>query len=343
VTTGLWRVQAAGEIRLARGDTEQGPQELLDPAVTVASLLADPDRPLQDLASLPASGPVSAAVILAPLDLQPVWAAGVTFPRSREARQEEAIDGGDVYDRVFSASRPELFVKAAAGAAIGPGDQLGIRADSDWDVPEPELGVVAGPDGDLQALVLGNDMSSRSIEGANPLYLPQAKVYDRSCGIGPCLVPVSLAPPWQQIRIELRIARAGRTLYQDGMSLTTMQRTPVELLRWLFAAQSFPHGVALLTGTSLVPPGEFTLRDGDVVRVSAAALGTLENPVVTVGRMSPDEAPEGQPDVSPSDRRAERALPAQSREDTDAGWGDRPEPDESDRFHRDRPPHWDSE
>ena len=288
MTTGLWRVQAAGEIRLARGDTEQGPLELLDPAVTVASLLADPGRPLQDLASLSASGPVPGPLaILAPLDLQPVWAAGVTFPRSREARREEAVDGGDVYDRVFSASRPELFVKAAAGAAIGPGDQLGIRADSDWDVPEPELGVVAGPDGELQALVLGNDMSSRSIEGANPLYLPQAKVYDRSCGIGPCLVPVSLAPPWQQIRIQLRIARAGQTLYEDGMSLATMQRTPVELLRWLFAAQSFPHGVALLTGTSLVPPGDFTLRDGDVVTVSAAALGTLKNPVVTVGPRCP--------------------------------------------------------
>jgi 2-dehydro-3-deoxy-D-arabinonate dehydratase len=288
VTTGLWRVQAAGDIRLARGDTEQRPQDLLGPAVTVALLLEDPGRPLQDLASLSASGPVpAAAVILAPVDLQPVWAAGVTFPRSREARREEAIDGGDVYDRVFSASRPELFVKAAAGAAIGPGDQLGIRADSDWDVPEPELGVVAGPDGELQALVLGNDMSSRSIEGANPLYLPQAKVYDRSCGIGPCLVPVSLAPPWQQIRIELRIARAGQTLYDDEMSLATMQRTPGELLRWLFAAQSFPHGVALLTGTSLVPPGDFTLRDGDVVTVSAVALGTLENPVVTVGARRP--------------------------------------------------------
>ena len=288
MTTGLWRVQAAGEIRLARGDTEQGPRELLDPAVTVASLLADPGRPLQNLASLPSSGPVPGSLaILAPLDLQPVWAAGVTFPRSREARREEAIDGGDVYDRVFSASRPELFMKAAAGAAIGPADQLGIRADSDWDVPEPELGVVAGPDGELQALVLGNDMSSRSIEGANPLYLPQAKVYDRSCGIGPCLVPVSLAPPWQQIRIELRIARAGQPRYEDGMSLATMQRMPVELLRWLFAAQSFPHGVALLTGTSLVPPRDFTLRDGDVVTVSAAALGTLENPVVTVGTRCP--------------------------------------------------------
>jgi 2-dehydro-3-deoxy-D-arabinonate dehydratase len=288
MTTGLWRVQVGGEIRLARGDTEQGPQDLLGPAVTVASLLADPGRPLLDLASLPSTGPVPGTLaILAPLDLQPVWAAGVTFPRSREARRAEAVDGGDVYDRVFSASRPELFVKAAAGAAIGPGDQLGIRTDSEWDVPEPELGVVAGPDGEMQALVLGNDMSSRSIEGANPLYLPQAKVYDRSCGIGPCLVPVSLAPLWQQISIGMRIARAGRTLYEDSMSLATMQRTPGELLRWLFAAQSFPHGVALLTGTSLVPPGDFTLRDGDVVTVSAAELGTLENPVVTVGAAGP--------------------------------------------------------
>lgn len=288
MTTGLWRVRTAGEVRLARGDTEQGPQDLLGPAVTVASLLADPGRPLQDLDSLPAAGPVPGPVaVLAPLDLQPVWAAGVTFPRSREARQKEAIDGGDVYDRVFSASRPELFAKAAAGAAIGPGDQLGIRADSDWDVPEPELVVVAGPDGEPQAFVLGNDMSSRSIEGANPLYLPQAKVYDRSCGIGPCLVPVSAAPPWQQIRVGLQIVRYGQTIYQDEMSMATMHRTPGELLRWLLAAQSFPHGVALLTGTSLVPPDDFTLRDGDVVTVGSAALGSLENPVVTVGARRP--------------------------------------------------------
>jgi 2-dehydro-3-deoxy-D-arabinonate dehydratase len=207
----------------------------------------------------------------------------VTFQRSRQARCEEAADGGDVYDRIYTADRPELFFKAAPGAAVGTGGELGIRADSDWNVPEPELGVVAGPHGKVLALVLGNDMSSRSIEGANPLYLPQAKVYDRSCGIGPCLVPVSAARPWHELRIEVSITRGNDVLYQDAMGLAQMRRTPGELLEWLFAAQSFPHGVALLTGTSLVPPAGISLRAGDEVSVSAAGLGALHHTVITVG------------------------------------------------------------
>jgi 2-dehydro-3-deoxy-D-arabinonate dehydratase len=293
MTIGLWRVQAGDRIQLARGDSADGPADLLDPSFTVASMLADPGGPLQLLESLPGFGPVPAAAdVLAPLDLQPVWAAGVTFPRSREARREEAVDGGDVYDRVFAASRPELFVKAAPGAAIGTGGQLGIRADSGWDVPEPELCVVADPQGRAQALVLGNDVSSRSIEGENPLYLPQAKVYDLSCGVGPCLVPLSLAPPWHELRIGVRIARGGAVLYEDEMQLAAMRRTPEELLSWLFAAHSFPQGVALLTGTSLVPPSEVTLRAGDVVAISSDELGALEHTIVTVGvRLGDQSAP----------------------------------------------------
>ena len=284
MTTGLWRVETGGTVLLARGDSETGPAELLDPTLTVASLLADPARPLQRLESLPRHGLVPAgAVLLAPLDRQPVWAAGVTYPRSRDARREEAADGGDVYDRVYTARRPELFAKAAAGDAVGPGGLLGIRADSDWDVPEPELAVVADGSGAVQALVLGNDMSSRSIEGENPLYLPQAKVYERSCGIGPCLVPVALAPPWAQLRIGLRIERAGQVQYEDEMEFGTIRRAPGELLRWLFAAQSIPAGVALLTGTSLVPPPDFTLAAGDVVTVRCPGLGSLTSPVTTVG------------------------------------------------------------
>jgi 2-dehydro-3-deoxy-D-arabinonate dehydratase len=137
--------------------------------------------------------------------------------------------------------------------------------------------------GKLQAFTLGNDMSSRSIEGENPLYLPQAKVYDRSCGIGPCLVPVRLAPGWRELRIELLIVRDAGVLYQDEMEVGVIRRTPAELLSWLFAAQPFPHGVALLTGTSLVPPSDFTLREGDEVTVRAVALGALVNSVVKVG------------------------------------------------------------
>jgi 2-dehydro-3-deoxy-D-arabinonate dehydratase len=284
MTTGLWRILLDDKIRLARGDSARGPDELLDPSLTVAALLADPARPLQELESLPAFGAVpESAVVQVPLDWQPVWAAGVTYPRSRDARQEEAADGGDVYARVYAAQRPELFAKAAAGTAIGTGGQLGIRADSGWDVPEPELCVVADSRGGVQALALGNDMSSRSIEGENPLYLPQAKVYDRSCGIGPCLVPVAMAPAWRELRIELLIVRDHEVLYQDEMEVGVIRRTPAELLSWLFAAQSFPHGVALLTGTSLVPPSDFSLRAGDEVTVRAGALGALANSVVSVG------------------------------------------------------------
>lgn len=284
MTLGLWRLRVGSEVRLARGESGVGPADLLDASITVSALLADPAQPLQQLKSLPAVGAVPAeAVTLAPLDLQPVWAAGVTFPRSRQARREEALDGGDVYDRVYTAARPELFYKAGGGEAVGTGDELGIRADSAWNVPEPELGIVADPQGRAQAFVLGNDVSSRSIEGENPLYLPQAKVYRRSCGIGPCLVPTSLAPRWQDLQIELVIMRGGVPLYQDAMNLAEIRRDPGELLRWLFAAQSFPHGVALLTGTSLVPPSDLSLEEGDAVTIRADGLGSLDNTIISVG------------------------------------------------------------
>jgi len=284
MTTGLWRVQVGAGVRLARGDSELGPAELLEESLSVASLLADPAQPLQQLETFPADGPVPAgARVLVPLDLQPVWAAGVTFPRSREARREEAADGGDIYDRVYTADRPELFFKAGPGAAVGTGDPLAIRADSQWNVPEPEIGILADPRGIFQALVLGNDVSSRAIEGENPLYLPQAKVYDRSCGIGPCLVPTSLAPAWQALRVEIVISRSTATLYKDAMDVARIHRAPAELLRWLFAALSFGDGVVLLTGTSLVPPSNVSLRAGDVVTVRAAGLGALSNAFTSVG------------------------------------------------------------
>jgi 2-dehydro-3-deoxy-D-arabinonate dehydratase len=285
MTLALWRVGIDGRPRLARGDTAAGPAELLAAELSITDFLTDNGTLFAGLADLPTAGAVpAAAVVLAPVDQQPVWAAGVTFPRSRDARKEEARDGGDVYDRVYTAERPELFVKAAAGAVIGPGAALGIRADSAWNVPEPELAVVADPHGRIRALTLGNDMSSRSIEGENPLYLPQAKVYDRSCGLGPALVPVSAAPGWAEQRIELTIRRDGATLFAETVDLRTIRREPAELLRWLFAAHSFPAGVVLLTGTSMVPPAELTLHAGDTVTVAAPALGALHNPIQVVGR-----------------------------------------------------------
>ncbi len=284
MTLGLWRVRTEAGIALARGDSGAGPADLLAESLAVADFLTDDGSLFAALAQLPSSGPVpSTHKVLPPVDRQPIWAAGVTFERSRAARREEADDGGDVYDRVYVAARPELFVKATAESVVGPGDAVGIRADSDWNVPEPELAVVAGSAGEIRALTLGNDMSSRSIEGENPLYLPQAKVYDRSCALGPCLVPAAAAPLWSELEVTITITRAGAEVYADTVSLATMRRTPQELMSWLCAAATFPAGVVLLTGTSMVPPAELTLAPDDETTIASTHLGTLRNRVVVVG------------------------------------------------------------
>jgi 2-dehydro-3-deoxy-D-arabinonate dehydratase len=221
--------------------------------------------------------------VLAPVAGQEVWAAGVTFERSRVARMEESGQV-DFYDKVYTAARPELFPKAAPGRTRGPGEAIGIRIDSDWNVPEPELGLVADAAGRLVAYTVGDDVSSRSIEGENPLYLPQAKVYTGSCALGPALVPAADAPPLAALRILLTVRRGGANLYSDAVPLSDMRRMPDELLRWLFAAMDFPVGVVLLSGTSIVPPPDFTLRPGDEVEVDVPGIGTLINPVCQVGR-----------------------------------------------------------
>jgi len=252
--------------------------------MTIATLLGDQEPSIDHLADLRSYGAVpDGAPVLAPIDSQPVWAAGVTYARSLSARMEEARDGGDVYDRIYAAARPELFFKSAGENAVGTGGQLGIRADSTWSVPEPELGVVADHSGRPRGYVLGNDMSSRSIEGDNPLYLPQAKTYDRSCGIGPCIVPVASAASWRDFTIELRVERQQHTVFDQQTRLTSLRRTPAELLDWLNRANSFPNGVVLLTGTGIVPPHDFTLRERDVVVIRCPGLGTLRNDIVTVG------------------------------------------------------------
>lgn len=285
MTIALWRIATAAGPRLARGTVEAGPGELLDDGLTVGRLLADDGPGLADLAALPAVGPAPATTArpLAPVDSQPIWAAGVTFQRSREARKEES-HGVDFYDRVYDATRPELFLKALPGAARGPGEDIGIRRDSTWDVPEPELGVVADAAGRAVGYVLGNDVSSRSIEGENPLYLPQAKTYEGSCAVGPCVVPATEAPPPAEMRISLAVRRAGVAEFEDTVELARMRRGIDELLAWLFAACPFPEGVVLLTGTSIVPAEDFTLADGDEVEIAATGLGSLVNGVRVVGR-----------------------------------------------------------
>jgi 2-dehydro-3-deoxy-D-arabinonate dehydratase len=279
----LWRIRTAEGERLAVGPVAGGPTALLPAGATVDELLAGPAGALADALAGGGGGPVPAgSTVLAPVGGQEVWAAGVTFQRSRAARNEES-GGHDHYDQVYEAERPELFLKAAPGRCRGPGARVGIRADSRWDVPEPELAVVANARGEIVAYTIGDDVSSRSIEGENPLYLPQAKVYTGSCALGPCLVPVAEAPRFAELEIRLAITRRGEDVFADSVALTDMRRRPEELVDWLFRAQEFPVGVVLLTGTSIVPPPELTLQAGDRVTVAVPGLGELVNLVEVVG------------------------------------------------------------
>ncbi len=218
--------------------------------------------------------------ILAPITGQEVWAAGVTYYRSRDARMEESKDagGGTFYDRVYVAERPELFFKSAGWRVIPPGGTIRIRRDATWSVPEPELTLVANSAGKLIGLTVGNDMSSRDIEGENPLYLPQAKVYNGSCAIGPAIL-LAEGELDRSITIELEILRNGRTAFQGTTVLTELKREPEELLEYLFRELDFPHGGCLMTGTGIVPPDDFTLALEDTVRITIQGIGTLENTV----------------------------------------------------------------
>ncbi|MFN0084085.1 MAG: fumarylacetoacetate hydrolase family protein [Blastocatellia bacterium] len=217
---------------------------------------------------------------LAPIGQQEVWAAGVTYYRSRTARMEEAktSGGGDFYDRVYAASRPELFFKATPQRVSGPGQNVRIRRDSKWNVPEPELALVINSLGRIVGYTIGNDMSSRDIEGENPLYLPQAKVYAQCCGLGPAIL-VSSAPLEITTEIVLEIYRGERPVFEGRTELTNMKRSPSELVEYLFRDNIFPYGCFLLTGTGIVPPDEFTLEAGDEVHITIDPIGTLINQV----------------------------------------------------------------
>jgi 2-dehydro-3-deoxy-D-arabinonate dehydratase len=273
----LWRVRTAEGERLARGPVEGGPTELLAADATLDALLAAGDL------EAPGDGPLPAAsTVLAPVQGQEVWAAGVTYATSRSARNEES-GGHDFYDLVYDAERPELFFKAAPGRVRGPGARIGVRADSGWDVPEPELALVVSAAGEIVAYTIGNDVSSRSIEGENPLYLPQAKTYRGSCALGPCVVPAAEAPDPAEMEIRLAIARDGEPVFEDSTQVALLKRGLTELVEWLFRAQDFPLGVVLLTGTSIIPAKEFTLQGGDEVRIAISGLGELVNTVEVVG------------------------------------------------------------
>ncbi|MGA0555833.1 fumarylacetoacetate hydrolase family protein [Larkinella sp. VNQ87] len=218
--------------------------------------------------------------LLPPISQQEIWASGVTYLKSRNARMEESKDagGGDFYERVYDAERPELFFKSTAARAVGSGDAVRIRKDSTWNVPEPELTLFITSNGKIVGYTVGNDMSSRSIEGENPLYLPQAKTYDGAAAVGPCLyIPGTPISSDTQIRLEIR--RDDATVFDESIAINRMKRRHDELVSFLFRETSFPHGCYLMTGTGIVPPDGFTLAGGDEVRITIDGIGTLVNSV----------------------------------------------------------------
>lgn len=248
------------------------------PVASFAELLRMPLADIRSMTSgdLPTAGPSG---ILPPIDGRTeVWASGVTYTRSRTARMDEATDP-DIYDRVYTAERPELFLKSAAWRVVTDGEPVGIREDSTWDVPEPELAVIANAFGEIVGYGICNDVSSRSIEGENALYLPQAKVYAGACALGPVI-----RPAWEvdatDLRIDLQIRRAGETVVDDHTSTAQLARALPDLVDWLFRAELHPDGAWLSTGTGIVPPDAFTLRTDDEIEIRIAEVGTLRSPVV---------------------------------------------------------------
>ena len=243
----------------------------------LASRLPDPESEPSSLAHFVKGKPVE---VSPPIDTQEVWAAGVTYFRSRTARMEESKDagGGTFYDRVYEADRPELFFKAAAWRVRGPRAGIRIRKDAKWNVPEPELALCVNARGEIIGYTIGNDVSSRDIEGENPLYLPQAKVYDGSCALGPGLyVTKNPLPP--ETTISIRITRGHDVVFQGETTLSQMRRKPEELVEYLYREMSFPSGCILLTGTGIIPPDEFTLHAADLVEITIEPIGTLSNVV----------------------------------------------------------------
>lgn len=234
----------------------------------------------QQIAGLQPSDAPDPVELLAPIGSQEVWAAGVTYYRSRGARMEESKDagGGSFYDRVYSAERPELFFKSTASRTVGASGPVRIRADATWSVPEPELTLLVSPGGRITGYTIGNDMSSRDIEGENPLYLPQAKVYNGSCALGPGIL-VSDGPLPASTEISIEIHRAGAIAFSGQTVLSELKRDPQMLVDYLFRDNAFPQGCFLMTGTGIVPPSTFTLASGDRIRITIAPIGTLENTV----------------------------------------------------------------
>jgi 2-dehydro-3-deoxy-D-arabinonate dehydratase len=268
--------------RTARGPVveEDGASVRLDEEWDALVNGASLARHLRDAAAAGPREPRLDAPLLAPAAGQEIWGAGVTYDRSRTARLEEsqAAGGASFYDRVYEAERPELFFKCAGWRARGHGQPVRIRRDARWSVPEPELALVVNARGQIVGYTIGNDMSARDIEAENPLYLPQAKIWDGACALGPALL-VREEPLPPETTIALRVARSGTAVFEGATALARMRRPPEELVAFLYRETSFPAGCVLLTGTGIVPPNEFALRSGDEIEIAVPAIGTLKNRV----------------------------------------------------------------
>ena len=276
--------QGSGEPRvgLLRGDDQV---IHLSGVPSLAALIEEGDvaQKAQQLGSSKSAGfALSDVQLLPPVDRQEVWAVGVTYLRSKKARMEESDFSATAYDRVYDAPRPELFFKAMPDKVVGTTDSVGIRKDAKWNVPEPELAFVINSRGRIVGFTIGNDMSSRDIEGENLLYLPQAKIYDRSCALGPFVRIAANEAEARTWSIRLRIDRGGKPVFQGETSVGNIKRSFEELVGYLFRSQTFPNGAILLTGTGIVPSDDFTLAAGDAIQIEISGIGLLQNSVVLV-------------------------------------------------------------
>ena len=277
---------ASHDTRIGLGDGNGHVLDLTPAGITSLSQLLDTGDVKAALAAIePGNLPrlkIADVTFRAPVERQEIWAAGVTYLRSKTARMEESDFSATAYDRVYDADRPEIFFKALGEKAVAAGEAVGIRRDARWSVPEPELALVLDARGSLVGYTIGNDMSSRDIEGENLLYLPQAKVYDRSCALGPWILVGADEGDAREWLVRSSISRGGRQVFSGETRIGNIKRTFGELASYLFRSQTFVHGAVLLTGTGIVPPDDFTLQEHDEVEIEIPAIGVLRNPVAIV-------------------------------------------------------------
>ena len=273
---------ADGSVRVAVIDEPAGNAQLLPTGQSLADILngSDPRATVENLLANATVTPLAGVRLLAPVDQQETWAAGVTYKRSQVARMEESESGASHYDKVYDADRPELFFKATPNRVVSPGDPVRVRNDSEWSVPEPEFTLVLNPRMEIVGYTIGNDMSARDIEGENPLYLPQAKVYKQCCALGPVILLAEGPLDLKGTKVELNIERGGKTAFSGETDLGQLHRKLPELAGWLGKQDDFPNGAFLLTGTGIVPDDDFTLEPQDEIAISITGIGTLRNPVV---------------------------------------------------------------